>query len=58
MERRMRERHPELLPHQSYCWGCRRFLVVAAKMNHPGDYTLAELNAGYPKELLVKHGIV
>lgn len=36
------------------CEGCRRFLVVAAVMDDPEDYdyTLEELNEGYPKELL------
>ena len=59
MDRRMRVLHPELLPHQSYCYGCKRFIVVAAEPEDDGDYacTLAELNAGYPAELLEEHGI-
>jgi len=43
------ERKPE-----GYCWGCERFLVVAC--DDP-EYTLQELNAGYPPELLAKFGI-
>ncbi len=41
------------------CEGCERFLLVAAEMNDLEDYeyTLAELNAGYPTELLKEHGI-
>lgn len=41
------------------CKGHERFLVVAAEMNHPEDseYTLSELNADYPPELLKAHGI-
>ena len=38
------------------CHGWNRFLVVEAVMNDPDDYeyTLAELNAGYPEALLAK----
>ena len=41
------------------CEGCERFLVVAAEMNDPEDYeyTLMELNACYPPELLKAHVI-
>lgn len=41
------------------CQGCERFLVVDAEFE-PGDdrYTLAELNASYPPELLKAHGII
>lgn len=41
------------------CEGNERFLVVAAEMNDPEDYkyTIAELNEGYPPELLKAHGI-
>lgn len=42
------------------CQGQKRYLVVAATMDWPEDkipYTLEELNAGYPKELLEQHGI-
>lgn len=41
------------------CEGSERFIVVAAEMNSPDDYkyTLAELNADYPKELLEAHGV-
>ena len=44
----------------THCDGCYRYLVVKAEMNDPDDYeyTLAELNAGYPAELLAAHGIV
>lgn len=43
-----------------FCGGCKRFLVIAAEMNSPDDdnYTLFELNHEYPKELLIKHGII
>jgi hypothetical protein len=39
---------------QGICEGRERFLVVAAEMNDPEDYeyTLSELNDGYPPELL------
>lgn len=42
------------------CEGCERFIVVAAEINSPDDseYTLEELNKGYPKELLRAHGVV
>ncbi len=43
----------------STCEGRKRFLVVSAE---PEDgethYALAELNPGYPPELLRKHGII
>ena len=54
MYRRMRERHPELLSHQSYCFGCKRFVVIAAEPDGDDDYeyTLRELNAEYPVELM------
>lgn len=44
----------------NFCKGCKRFLVIEAEMNDPEDYeyTLEELNDGYPKELLRKHGIL
>lgn len=43
-----------------FCMGSKRFIVVGAEMNDPYDYeyTLAELNSGYPDELLRKHGIL
>ena len=42
------------------CMGCKRFIVIKAEMNDPDDYeyTLAELNADYPDELLRKHGVI
>jgi len=43
--------------HKRGCNGCERFLVVEAVMDDPQDYedyTLEELNAGYPKELLAR----
>lgn len=41
------------------CKGYERFLVIAAEMNDLEDqiYTLRELNAKYPLELLNKYGI-
>lgn len=59
MDKRMRDRDPDLLPHQSVCFGRRRFLVIEAEPEDDDDYacTLAELNAGYPDELLAAHGI-
>ena len=59
MDRRMRVQHPDLLPHQADCWGCKRFLVVAQEPEGDEDWdtTLTELNAGYPAELLAAHGI-
>jgi hypothetical protein len=41
------------------CDGCHRYLVVKAEMNDSEDYeyTLAQLNSGYPAELLATHGI-
>lgn len=51
--------HAETGKPDGVCEGCERFLVVAAEMNDPEDYeyTLAELNTGYPPELLKAHGI-
>ena len=43
------------------CNGCKRFLVIGAEYEAiDGDevYTLAELNEGYPIELLAEHGIL
>ncbi len=59
MDRRMRECNSDLLSHQSVCFGCQRFLVSASESEGEDDYacTLAELNAGYPADLLVTHGI-
>jgi len=59
MDRRMRVQHPDLLAHQSCCWGCGRFLVVAQEPEGDEDWvtTLTELNAGYPVKLLAAHGI-
>ena len=41
---------------ESVCEGCERFLVVEAVMDDPEDYeyTLDELNGGYPAELRAK----
>lgn len=41
---------------EGVCGGRKRFLVVAAVMNNPDDYeyTLSELNNGYPEELLAE----
>lgn len=36
------------------CEGCARFLVVGTDTD---EYTLAQLNDGYPKELLIAYGI-
>jgi hypothetical protein len=38
---------------ENVCEGCERFLVVEAVMDDPDDYqyTLDELNEGYPAEL-------
>lgn len=43
-----------------YCIGCKRFIVIAAEFNSPDDdhFTLGELNEDYPRELLIKHGIM
>ena len=51
--------HAETGKPDGICEGRERFLVVAAEMNDPEDYeyTLAELNNGYPPELLKAHGI-
>ena len=45
---------------EGICEGCERFIVVAAEMNSPNDdaYTLAELNSGYSKELLMKYSVI
>ena len=53
MDRRMREEHPDLLPHQSYCYGAKRFLVVSPLVfeDENNVYTIEEVNGDYPKEL-------
>ena len=44
---------------QSRCLGCRRFIISEniPDSEEENGYTLAELNAGYPSELLAAHGI-
>lgn len=46
-------------PDPTFCDGSVRFIVIHAEF-HEDDpsYSLLELNSGYPKELLEKHGIV
>lgn len=39
---------------EGVCLGCKRFLIVES--DNP-EYSLAELNQGYPSELLKAHGI-
>ena len=41
------------------CSGGKRYIVIKAVMDSPDDYeyTLHELNSGYPEELLTKHGV-
>lgn len=40
-----------------FCLGCKRYIVIEASVERDRDYktTLSELNAGYSKELLIKH---
>lgn len=47
-------------PEEGICSGAHRFLVIAAEFDgvEDYDYSIAELNEQYPKELLEKHGIV
>jgi hypothetical protein len=43
----------------NYCHGRERFIIIEAEMDSQDDYeyTLAELNEGYPIELLRSYGI-
>jgi hypothetical protein len=50
-------------PEDGICHGGKRFIVIAAEFDIESDrmdyeYTLDELNADYPVELLRKYGIV
>lgn len=42
------------------CVGGHRFIVITSKAEDSGEdhYTLADLNPGYPEELLAEHGIL
>ena len=44
--------HPHLLPHQSLCLGCTRFLIVATDDE---TISLHDLNADYPADLLARY---
>ncbi len=57
MEAQMREANPELKEHQSYCYGEKRFLVVAVDPM-PKSYTLLDFNDGYSDSILTKFGII
>lgn len=55
MEAALSKAHPELLPHQSLCYGCKRFIAVDVEGDFEGlskEQLLKALNSGYPKELL------
>jgi hypothetical protein len=48
----MRNRHPELQSHQSYCYGCTRFIAVDVEGDFEcmtKDELLAAMNRDYPK---------
>ena len=50
MDAAMRAKHPELEPHQSYCYGCQRFIAVDVEGDFEGltkNELLAELNREY-----------
>lgn len=53
-------RHPGGQAHGNTCEGRLRFIVIAARFEslEDEDFTLAELNSGYDRSLLAKHGIV
>jgi len=42
---------------EGYCFGEKRFLVISVQPEAEG-YSLQDFNRGYPKELLIKYGII
>lgn len=42
---------------EGFCYGEKRFLVVAVIKPTRDYYTLKDYNSGYPQELLTKHNI-
>ena len=52
MDAAMRLHYPELEDWQSYCYGCKRFLIVKADDDY---YTLDEYNQDYPVPLKRKY---
>ncbi len=56
MDSDMRKQFTELKPHQGYCYGEKRFLVVLVDPM-PDGYSIRDFNDGYPDELIDKHAV-
>jgi hypothetical protein len=50
MDAQMRKDHPDMLPHQSFCYGCKRFVAIDVEGDLEGntkEQVLAGLNSEY-----------
>lgn len=50
--------HEDLGKVKGICFGEKRFIVISVENSDRDYYTLKDYNAGYPEELLQKHGVI